>query len=137
MRLHQLSMNAKDQATVRSTVAFLEGRLKEKETIEWALSLGPDNILKRRAILHLLDTPEGISLREPWRSAWRLIEEFWDTPIPDFYGLGVYNVQDRLYRLSSISLRRGYQLKPTERGNSNSANFPSGQRRFTICFRLD
>ena len=96
MRLHQLSMNAKDQATVRSTVAFLEGRLKEKETIEWALSLGPDNILKRRAILHLLDTPEGISLREPWRSAWRLIEEFWDTPIPDFYGLGVYNVQDRL-----------------------------------------
>ena len=96
MRLHQLSLNAKDQATVRSTVAFLEGRLKEKETIEWALSLGPDNILKRRAILHLLDTPEGISLREPWRSAWRLIEEFWDTPISDFYRLNVYDVQDRL-----------------------------------------
>ena len=37
MRLLQLSLNAKDQATVRSTVAFLEGRLEEKETIEWAL----------------------------------------------------------------------------------------------------
>ena len=97
MRLLQLSLNAKDQATVRSTAAFLEGRLKEKETIEWALSLGPDNILKRRAILHLLDTPEGISLREPWRSAWCLIEEFWDAPVPDFHGrLDVYNVQDCL-----------------------------------------
>ncbi|MCE2447776.1 MAG: hypothetical protein J4F35_05120 [Candidatus Latescibacteria bacterium] len=96
MRLLQRSLDAKDQETMRSTVAFLEDRLEKKETIEWALSLGPDNILKRRAILHLLDTPEGISLREPWRSAWRLIEEFWDTPIPDFYGLGIYNVQDRL-----------------------------------------
>ena len=97
MRLLQLSLNAKDQATVRSTVAFLEGRLEEKETIEWALSLDPDNILKRRAILHLLNPPKGISLREPWRSAWRLIEEFWDAPVPDFYGrLGVYNVQGRL-----------------------------------------
>ena len=97
MRLLQLSLNAKDQATMRSTVAFLEGRLEEKETIEWALSLGPDNILERQAILHLLNTSEGISLREPWRSAWRLIEEFWDAPVLDFYGrLGVYNVRDRL-----------------------------------------
>ena len=97
MRLLQLSLNAKDQATVRSAVAFLEGRLEKKETIEWALSLGPDDILKRRAILHLLDTPEGINLREPWRSAWHLIEEFWDAPAPGFYGrLSIYNVQDRL-----------------------------------------
>ena len=96
MRLLQRSLNAKDQAAMRSTVAFLEGRLEEKETIEWALGLGPDDIVKRWAILDLLNTPEGISLREPWRSAWRLIEEFWNTPIPDFYGLGVYNVQDRL-----------------------------------------
>ena len=96
MRLLQLSLNAEDQATVRSTVALLEGRLEEKETIEWALSLGPDNI-KRRAILHLVNTSEGIKLREPWRSAWRLIEEFWDAPVLDFYGrLGVYNVRDRL-----------------------------------------
>ena len=97
MRLLQLSLNAKDQATVRSTVAFLEGRLEEEETIEWALSPSPDNILKRRAILHLLNPPKGISLREPWRSAWRLIEEFWDAPVLDFYGrMGVYNVQGRL-----------------------------------------
>ena len=96
MRLLQLSLNERDQTTVRSTVAFLEGRLEKKETVEWALGLGPGDVVKRWAILHLLNTPVGRDLREPWRSAWRLIEEFWDTPIPDFYGLYVYDVQDRL-----------------------------------------
>ena len=96
MRMLQLSLNTKDQATMRSTVAFLEGRLEEKETVEWALGIGPGDIVKRWAILHLLNTPVGRDLREPWRSAWRLIEEFWDTPIPDFYRLDVYDVQDRL-----------------------------------------
>lgn len=96
MRLLQLSLNAKDQAMVRSTVAFLEGRLEEKETVEWALGLGPSDIVKRWAILDLLNTG-GRNLCEPWRSAWRMIEESWDTPIPDFYGrLDVYDVQDRL-----------------------------------------
>lgn len=94
MRMLQLSLNTKDQATMRSTVAFLEGRLEEKETIEWALGLGPGDIVKRWAILDLLNTPEGRNLREPWRSAWRLIEEFWDTPISR--RLDVYDVQDRL-----------------------------------------
>ena len=96
VRFLPFSLNARDQATVRSTVAFLEGRLEEKETIEWALGLGPGDVVKRWSILDLLNTPEGINLREPWSSAWRLIEEFWDTPIPDFYGLDVYDVQDRL-----------------------------------------
>jgi len=97
MRLLQLSLNERDQTTVRSTVAFLEGRLEEKETVEWALGLGPGDVVKRWAILHLLNTPVGRDLREPWRSAWRMIEESWDTPIPDFYGrLDVYDVQDRL-----------------------------------------
>ena len=69
---------------MRSMIAFLEGRFEKKETIEWALRPGPHDSLKRWAILRLLNTPEGINLREPWRSAWRLIEEFWDTPIPRF-----------------------------------------------------
>ncbi len=91
------SLNARDRAKMRSTVAFFKGRLETKETIEWALDFGPNDILKRRAILHLLNTSEGIDLREPWRSAWRLIEEFWDEPVLDHYGqLDVYNVQKRL-----------------------------------------
>ena len=98
MRLPQLSLNARDQATVRSMIAFLEGRLEEKETIEWALSLGSDDMVKRWAVLNLLDRKEGVNLREPWRSAWRLIEEYWEALVPDFYGrLGIYNVQERLH----------------------------------------
>ena len=96
MKLLQLNLNEKDQATVRSTIAFLEGRLKKKETIEWALGLGPDDSLKRRAILHLLNTPEGINLREPWRSSWRLIEENWNDPAANPHGTLEVKVKQRL-----------------------------------------
>ncbi len=97
MKLLQLSLNTRDQAKVRSTGTLFKGRLGKKETIEWALGLDPNDILKRRAILHLLNTEEGIELREPWRSAWRLLEESWNEPVPDFYGrLGIHNVQARL-----------------------------------------
>ena len=96
MRLLQLSLNAKDQATVRSTVAFLEGRLEKKETIEWALDLDPGDIVKRWAILRLLNTPEGINLREPRRSAWRLIEESWDETVADSTGMLKVQVKRRL-----------------------------------------
>lgn len=98
MKLLQLSLNTRDQAKVHSTAALFKGRLEKKETIEWALGFGPNDTLKRWAILYLLSTSEGINLREPWRSAWRLIEEFWDEPVhEEHYGrLGVYDVQERL-----------------------------------------
>ena len=82
MGLLPLSLNARDQATMRSIVAFLEGRFEEKETIEWALGLGPGDIdiVKKQAILHLLDRPGGANLREPWLSAWWLIKESWKEP---------------------------------------------------------
>ena len=96
MRLLQLSLNASDQATMRSIVAFLEGRLNEKETIEWALNLSSGDIVKRWAILNLLNTPEGINLREPWRSAWRLIEESWDEAIADSAGMLEVKIKRRL-----------------------------------------
>ena len=65
------------QSEVDLVVAFLEDRLEERETIEWALQLGPDDDHKRRAILRLLNVPWGNNLREPWCTAWRLIEESW------------------------------------------------------------
>ena len=80
MRLLQLSLNARDQGTVGSTAAFLESLLEEKGTIEWALRLGSNDIVKRIATLWLLNRKEGIALREPWRSAWRIIEESWNHP---------------------------------------------------------
>ena len=92
MRLLSLSRNARDQATMRSIVAFLEGRLEEEETIEWALGLGSGDvdIVKKQAILHLLDRPEGVNRREPWLSAWWLIKESWNEPIAN---LGMLKVQ--------------------------------------------
>ncbi len=91
-----LSLNARDQATMRSMIEFLEGRFEKKETIEWALRHSPHDSLKRWAILHLLNTPEGMNLREPWRSAWRLIEESWDETIADSAGRLEVNVKRRL-----------------------------------------
>ena len=92
-------LNARDQETMRSTVAFLEGRLEEKETIEWAASLGPSEVAKRRAILRLLDRKDGINLQEPWRFAWRLIEESWKHPIrgDDISDKYKYIVRKRLH----------------------------------------
>jgi hypothetical protein len=63
-------------------MAFLNGRLASAETINWALQLGPGESVKRAAVLQLVDSPEGRRLAEPWRTAWRMIEEYWDTPSP-------------------------------------------------------
>lgn len=80
-------------------VAFLEGRLGERATIDWALHLQQNENLKRRAILHLLDGSSGRNLEEPWSEAWRLIEESWGTATDeDPLAGGVYGVQERLSR---------------------------------------
>ena len=81
MRFLPHPLSTTDQETMRSTIAFLKGRLAEKETIEWAAGLAPSEIVKRQAILHWLDREDGMNLREPWHSAWRLIEESWREPI--------------------------------------------------------
>ena len=46
---------------MRCAVAFLKGRLEDKETIEWAVGLGPSEIVKRQAILNWLDREDGKS----------------------------------------------------------------------------
>jgi hypothetical protein len=87
-----------DQAALRAAIVFLDGRLAERGTIEWALDLKEEDAMKRRAIFHLLDGPEGRKLAEPWRSSWRLIEESWSTPPaqPDVGGVLPYRLQQRL-----------------------------------------
>ena len=94
MRLLPLSLNARDQALMRTVAAFLKGRLEERETLEWALRLGADQTVGRHTVLSLLDDR---ALREPWRSAWRLIEESWSNPLVRHdAGLEEYRVRDRL-----------------------------------------
>lgn len=84
------------QTTVDLMGAFLENRLEEKETIEWALDLGSNAEQKRRAILRLLNPPWEFSLREPWHSAWRLIEQSWQGEIDDRDKMPLAKIKQRL-----------------------------------------
>ena len=89
-------LNDRDETAKRAAVMFLEGRLEKKETVQWALSIAPGELVRRRAILELLSSPEGTDLREPWRSTWRLIEESWNEAVVDRYGIQPIRVQDRI-----------------------------------------
>ena len=86
-----------ERAAFNITTAFLHGRMEEPETIEWALHLDVREQSKRLAALDLLDSPSGQKLSEPWRSAWRLIKESWDTDARHRgNGREVYSIRDRL-----------------------------------------
>ncbi|SFB56758.1 hypothetical protein SAMN03159488_05323 [Pseudomonas sp. NFIX10] len=75
-----LSLNDQERNTARTITAFLSGRLCSRESIEWALTSSAHEIVKRAAINELLSLREGIALKEPWLSAWRMIEEYWKAP---------------------------------------------------------
>ena len=90
-------LSERDRAACRATMAFINDRLDERATIDWALHLGRDEVVKRAAIRDLLDSLSGKKLGEPWRSAWRLIEESWDSPpVESGTSRGVYQAQSRL-----------------------------------------
>ena len=80
MRTEWTHLNEAERNAFRVLNAFLKDRLASLETINWALRLGPGESVKRAAVLQLVDSPEGRMLAEPWRTAWRIIEEYWDTP---------------------------------------------------------
>jgi hypothetical protein len=77
MRYRWTHLNRLDRAVFRVTTTFLKGRLEERMTIDWALQLKPNDTIKRLALLELIDSPDGQNIGEPWRTAWRLIEESW------------------------------------------------------------
>ena len=81
----------------QATVAFLEKRLIESDTIEWALGLKPDRHIERMAVAESLSRPEGTALDEPWASAWRLIEESWfQVTVEKESSTAIYRIRERL-----------------------------------------
>ena len=85
-----------DRGIFRASLAFLSGRMEERATIEWALKLKSNDSAKRVAVLEIINNPQ-IRLSEPWRTAWRLIEEFWANPPVESPGfMEVYNIQRRI-----------------------------------------
>jgi hypothetical protein len=77
MSLGIYRLNEQEQLSLRVSLAFLSGRLKEVSTLNWALSLIQDIEIKRQAIAGLLTRSDASELTEPWRKAWRLVEESW------------------------------------------------------------
>lgn len=97
MRPIWASLNEQDRAAFRAVIAFLESRLEERATLDWALKLKPSDNINRLALLELIDNPRGRKLSEPWQSAWRLIEESWSSSaIEDQDSSGDYHAQHRL-----------------------------------------
>ena len=86
-------LDEKDRAAFRATVAFLDKRLAEQATINWALRLKPNQKIERAAVEELLIGLGGRVLEEPWATAWRLIEESWSArgneqgPSTEIYGI--------------------------------------------------
>ncbi|MBS9476871.1 hypothetical protein [Ancylobacter radicis] len=86
-----------DRETFRTVIAFLNKRLAEQGTIDWALKLKLGQRIERIAIEDLLTGPGARDLAEPWASAWRLIEESWSAPQPEERnGIAIYGIQRRL-----------------------------------------
>jgi hypothetical protein len=90
-------LGEQDFAAFRATVAFLNKRLAEQATIDWALRLNLDQRIERLAIENLLSGPDGHALVEPWATAWRMIEESWSAPaITEEPSIAIYRIQERL-----------------------------------------
>ena len=90
------ALSAGDRDVYRLVTAFLFGRMSERDTLNWALHLRRAEAAKRLAVLDIVNSPEGQKLSEPWRSAWRLIEESWDYPPTGDASIEVYQVKRRL-----------------------------------------
>lgn len=86
-----------DHIAFRALIAFLNKRLVEPGAIDWALRLKRTQRVERIAVVHLLNTPDGRVLDEPWATAWRLIEESWSGSwIEEDSLTAIYGIQARL-----------------------------------------
>lgn len=90
-------LDPQDRETLRTATTFLEKRLAEQGTIDWALKLNPKHRVERIAIEELLTAAGAHDLAEPWASAWRLIEESWSAPQSERQTRNaIYHIQKRL-----------------------------------------
>ncbi|MBV6656799.1 MAG: hypothetical protein KI785_03420 [Devosiaceae bacterium] len=90
-------LSPQEHDTFSLVVAFLEDRLGEQQSIDWALTLEPTKRAERAALAFLLRRKLNGSLPEPWASAWRLVQRFWSTtPYLRDDGTAIYAIQERL-----------------------------------------
>ncbi|VVM47497.1 hypothetical protein [Pseudomonas fluorescens] len=90
-------LDEQDRASLQTIMAFLQQRLADVGTIDWALSLKPQQRVERLAIEYLLQGSPGRNLDEPWSSAWQLIEESWISSRLELDpSTAIYDIQNRL-----------------------------------------
>jgi hypothetical protein len=89
-------LNDQDRAAYRAVSAFLNGRLRDRATIDWALRLKPTDAVQQSAILDLIERTDPKEVGEPWLSAWSLVRENWETPSLDNASVASYGVRRRL-----------------------------------------
>lgn len=90
-------LDPQDKNIFRATIAFLRKRLSEQGTINWALRLKPGQRVERIAIEELLNGPGARDLKEPWATAWNLIEESWYFDFSESDDrMEIYGIQKRL-----------------------------------------
>lgn len=96
MRVGWAEINGKNREEFNTIVAFLDGRLMERETIQWIVRLGKNDKIERFAILHLIDQNNN-KFDELWGEAYNFIEESWVNPINhNHLSAGEYGAQSRL-----------------------------------------
>jgi hypothetical protein len=77
--------------------SFLNGRFQTLDVIEWALGLGRKDIVPRLAILESRRKQTEYQLKNPWLSAWHLIEESWEYQgISNHSSTDIYDIKRRL-----------------------------------------
>ena len=91
------SLNESERQRVLVARAFLASRLSERATLDWALRLEPHRHAERFTIDDLLNGRPVPTIKEPYATAWRLIEESWvhlgTDRRPSF---AVHNIRKRL-----------------------------------------
>lgn len=97
MTARWVGLSENERAAFHAVTAFLQGRLEDRATIDWALKLSPNDAVQRLALLEQIDSLQGRKIGEPWRTAWRLIEESWNQPQVDPHAsVEAYHIRDRL-----------------------------------------
>jgi hypothetical protein len=136
-------LNDHDRAAYRAVTAFLNGRLRERATVDWALRLKPKDIVQRFAILDMLESTDTQKLGEPWLSAWSLVQENWETPSLDNASVAAYGLGRRLRsgdRTGAlinefIGLVKPYlTVKPFSKPDLHFRKVPSRPKEFTDIF---
>lgn len=75
---------------------FLKNRLNESETVQWAIRLTPNDRIKKIALVELVNEQSN-KIKEPWLTAYRVIEDFWNNGAHiEHYDLLLHEVINRI-----------------------------------------